>query len=343
MTIKYSVIVPVFKREDEVMELIDSLAIQTCTDFELIIVDGSPSDALGSVDQYVDSRYKTLAYNRIYSKGLGISESRNLGAFSAVGSYLLFMDSDVILPDDYFQKLEEALRESDLDAFGGPDAAHESFTDTQKAISFAMTSILTTGGIRGKRNHLGKFKPRGFNMGMREEVFKSLGGFNTALPVGEDMDLSARVIAAGYKTGLIPEAYVYHKRRVSIKKFYAQVYRFGAARIMLSQMHHGEMKITHLFPLAFCVYFLGGLAALFCPVPLVRIWPLSIAIYFLMIFRGAVHESRSPKVGLLAIPITVTQFFGYAIGFIRNAIAIWVFRKPNGIFIKKTGEPESPL
>lgn len=343
MTPKYSIIVPVFKREDEVLELLDSLSNQTLKIFEIILVDGSPTDTLVSVDQYVKKHYSRLAFRRIYNQGLGISDARNLGAKEAQGSYFVFMDSDVIIPRNYFEILDETLLEEDLDAFGGPDASHESFYNMQKAISFAMTSVLTTGGIRGKKKHVGKFKPRGFNMGMKAEVFQKVNGFNASLPVGEDMDLSARVIAEGYKTALISKAFVYHKRRVSLKKFYRQVYRFGAARVMLSTMHKGELKLTHLFPLAFIGYFLGGITALLCPVPFVRLWPLSIAVYFILIFRGAVHESKSPKVGILAVPVTITQFFGYAMGFLSNSIAVWILRKPNGIFEKKEGEPESPL
>ncbi|MEO9477539.1 MAG: glycosyltransferase [Cyclobacteriaceae bacterium] len=339
----FSVIVPVFKREDEVLELLDSLDKQSYSDFEVIIVDGSPTDDLKSVEKYASAHYSKLKFQRIYIKGLGISDSRNLGAKQACGEYLIFMDSDVIVPEGYFEKVEKSIKEQQLIAFGGPDAAHKSFSDVQKAISFSMTSVLTTGGIRGKKNHVGKYKPRGFNMGVKTSVFRDLRGFNAALPVGEDMDLSARIIAAGHKTELIPEAFVYHKRRVSILKFYKQVYRFGAARVMLSRLHEDELKITHLFPLAFTLYLLGGVFSLFLPFEIVRVWPLSILVYCILLFRGAVLESRSFKVGLLSVPVTVTQFYAYARGFIANGYAVWVLGKPKGIFEKKEGEPESPL
>ncbi len=340
---KYSLIVPVFKREDEIKELLESLSDQPYKDFEIILVDGSPTDGLSSIDLFTKQEFPDLDFQRLYSKGLGISDSRNMGAKQAKGEYLIFMDSDVLVPDSYFAYVDAALDRFDYDAFGGPDAAHDSFSDIQKAISFSMTSVLTTGGIRGKANHVGKFKPRGFNMGLRADIFHSLGGFNAMLPVGEDMDLSARIISGGYKTGLIPNAFVYHKRRVSFSKFYGQVFRFGAARVMLSQMHTGELKITHLFPLAFMIYLLGGIAAISCPEQLVRLWPISIGLYFLLLFRGAAIESKSIKVALLSIPVTVTQFAAYAAGFLKNGFAVWVLRKPNGIFEKKEGEPESPL
>jgi glycosyltransferase involved in cell wall biosynthesis len=340
---KYSVVVPVFKREDEVRELLFSLSQQQFKDFEIIIVDGSPTDALEVISDYVAVELSHLQYMRIYSKGLGISDSRNLGAKYSKGEFLIFMDSDVIVPDDYFQILESELSKRTLDGFGGPDAAHESFSIIQKAISYSMTSVLTTGGIRGKKSHVGKFKPRGFNMGIRKSVFNELKGFNAALPVGEDMDLSARLIAAGHATDLIPDAKVYHKRRVSIRKFYNQVYRFGAARVMLSQMHKGEMKITHLFPLAFSLYLLLGFALPSLSMPLFYAWAYTVLFYFAALFGGAMAESKSVAVAFYSIPVTITQFFGYAMGFVRNGFAVWVQGKPSGIFQKKEGEPESPL
>ena len=340
---RYSVIVPVFKREDEVRELLLSLSLQTFQNFEIIIVDGSPSEALESITNYVALELSHLQYLRIYKKGIGISDARNLGAEHAEGNYYIFMDSDVIVPKDYFKILDQALQNSMLDAFGGPDAAHESFSVIQKAISFSMTSVLTTGGIRGKKNHIGKFKPRGFNMGIRSSVFEKLNGFDATLPVGEDMDLSARVIAAGYNTGLISKAKVYHKRRVSLGKFYKQVYRFGAARVMLSQMHHGELKITHLFPVAFTIYLMLGFLMPFIPLPYTGLWFLTLSSYFSMLFFVAFIESGSIMVGFYSIPVTITQFAGYAMGFLKNGFAVWILRRPSGIFDKKEGQPESPL
>ncbi len=340
---RYSVIVPVFKREDEVKELLLSLSLQSVKDFEIIIVDGSPTEDLEVITDYVAVELSELQYLRIYSKGLGISDSRNLGAKYAKGNFLIFMDSDVIVPENYFKILDKELQKQYLDAFGGPDAAHESFSVIQKAISFSMTSVLTTGGIRGKKNHVGTFKPRGFNMGIRATVFHQLNGFNATLPVGEDMDLSARIITGGFKTALIPDAKVYHKRRVSIGKFYNQVYRFGAARVMLAQMHDGEMKLTHLFPLAFTLYLMLAVLIPFVPLPFVGLWFFTIGWYFLALFLGAYIESKSLPVAFYSIPVTITQFAGYAWGFVRNGFAVWLQKKPSGIFQKKEGEPESPL
>lgn len=340
---KYSVVVPVFKREDEVRELLDSLSFQIYPDFEIILVDGSPTNDLSTIDNYVAQNYSKLDFHRIYSRGLGISDSRNLGAEKARGEYLIFLDSDVILPEDYFSKIETSLSDSELDAFGGPDAAHSSFSDVQKAISFSMTSFITTGGIRGGRRHVGQFKPRGFNMGVKQSVFEKLEGFNANLPVGEDMDLSARIIEAGYRTGLIPEAHVFHKRRVSISKFYKQVFRFGAARVMLSKMHSGEMKLTHLFPLVFSFYLIGALLALLIPISIIQLWPLSLLGYLILVFLISLFNNKSLKVAGLSVITTITQFLGYASGFLKNGYAVWFRGKENGIFDKKEGEPESPL
>ncbi|MAE83221.1 MAG: glycosyl transferase family 2 [Flammeovirgaceae bacterium] len=340
---KYSLIVPVFKREDEVLELIASLNNQSYRSYELILVDGSPTNDLKSVDDHAALKFPLMSYYRLYRKGLGISASRNLGATHATGEYLIFMDSDILVPPSYFQKIDKVLNDTGPDCFGGPDAAHETFSTVQKAISFSMTSFFTTGGIRGKKTHVGKFKPRGFNYGIRKSVFQQLNGFNENLPVGEDMDLSARVISAGYRTMLIPEAFLYHKRRVSIKKFYKQVFRFGAARILLSKLHSGEMKLPHLFPLVFSLYLISGLVLPFISFLTFKIWSGSLLVYCSLIFAASTFENRSLLVGLVSVATSITQFLAYSNGFVKNAVAVWIQKRPDGIFQQVEGEPESPL
>ena len=102
-----------------------------------------------------------------------------------------------------------------------------------------MTSFLTTGGIRGSKKGLEKFVPRTFNMGFSREVYQKVGGFKDMF--GEDIDLSTRIRKAGFTVELFPEAYVYHKRRVSLKSFYRQVYVFGMARVYL------YLSLIHIF------------------------------------------------------------------------------------------------
>ena len=255
----YSIIVPVFNRPDEVGELLESLAQQTFKDFEVIIVeDGSQRTCKDVCDQFAG----ILPLHYYYKENSGPGQSRNYGAERANGEWLIVLDSDVVLPPDYLRNVETGRKEAGFAAFGGPDAAHPSFTPVQKAISYSMTSFFTTGGIRGGKAKLDKFYPRSFNMGIRREVYRELGGFSK-MRFGEDIDFSYRIVEAGHKTRLLPDAWVWHKRRTDFRKFFRQVYNSGIARINLEKRHPGTLKLVHLLPMVFTVGVIG-LLLLFC-------------------------------------------------------------------------------
>ncbi len=261
---------------------------------------------------------------------LAISPSRNLGAKVAQGDYLIFLDSDVLLPEDYLLYVDTFLQKTNADCFGGPDKAHESFTDTQKAISYAMTSFLTTGGIRGGNQHLHQFHPRGFNMGIRKPVFESVNGYSQ-MTCGEDIELSIRIIKAGYVVKLNPDAFVYHKRRSTFKSFFRQVFRFGAARVNIFQKHRRELKVIHFFPSLFVLLLIATFSGSFI-FPLVGPVVLEIlGVFTFVIVLQSTVLNKSIAVGLLSLISSVLQLTGYGLGFIANAITVFVLRKKEGM------------
>ena len=306
---KYSFIIPVYNRPDEVDELLDSLARLTVRDFEVIIVeDGSSIPCKEVVDKYAD-RLTLHYYNKANS---GPGQTRNYGVERANGEYMLILDSDCILPEKYLEAVEAELQQQKADAFGGPDRAHDSFTDVQKAINYAMTSFFTTGGIRGGKKKLDKFYPRSFNMGVRKDVYQALGGFSK-MRFGEDIDFSIRIFKGGYQCRLFPEAWVWHKRRTDLKKFFKQVHNSGIARINLYKKYPESLKLVHMLPALFSlgVVFLllasflwgGGLSLLF--------------LFALIVFVDASLQNKSMKIGLLAIAASFIQLTGYGTGFLR--------------------------
>ena len=354
----YSIIVPVYNRPDEVDELLESLCSQTLKNFEVIIVeDGSQKPCKDVCDKYasiLDLHY----YNKENS---GPGQSRNYGVERAKGDYVIILDSDVVVPDSYLENVNSSVEcrtesvefataqpsraesraesravanstlytlhskslHSKVAAFGGPDAAHPSFTPVQKAISYSMTSFFTTGGIRGGKAKLDKFYPRSFNMGIRRDVYQQLGGF-TKMRFGEDIDFSYRIVEAGYRPQLFPDAWVWHKRRTDFRKFFRQVYNSGIARINLEKRHPGTMKLVHLLPMVFTVgvigLVLGALLTLLSPLTshfsLLFLSPL--LLYCLLILVDSTIRNRSLWVGLLSIPAAFTQLMGYGFGFIES-------------------------
>lgn len=305
---RFSIIIPVYNRPDEVRDLVKSLENQTSKDFELIIVeDGSTVSCKEQVENA-----KNLRVKYFYKENEGRSIARNYGIERSEGDWLVFFDSDCVIPPDYIRILAEELDREPADCFGGPDAAHESFSNTQKAINFAMTSFLTTGGIRGGKVSMEKFVPRTFNTGFSRKVYERVGGFREMF--SEDIDMSTRIREAGFNIRLIRPAYVYHKRRVDFKKFLRQVYVFGMSRITLKLLYPGSLKLVHALP-ALAVICGAALAALSIFVSPWFLLPL--AIYLLAIFISALYSTRSLAVAIKAVPASVIQICGYGCGFLK--------------------------
>lgn len=306
--VRFSVIVPVYNRVDEVRDLLDSLKRQTLKNFELVIVeDGSTQPCEEVVKNVPDLRVRYF-----YKENEGRSIARNYGLERAVGDYFIFFDSDCVIPEDYFAVLSRELDANPADCFGGPDSAHSSFTSTQKAINFAMTSFLTTGGIRGGKISLEKFVPRTFNMGFSRKVYERVGGFREMF--SEDIDMSTRIRNAGFSIVLIRPAYVYHKRRVDFRKFLRQVYVFGMSRITLKLLYPGSLKTVHALP---AVAVIIGLALLVLSITVSPWFLLPLGLYLAAIFVSAFVSTRSAVIAVKALPASVIQICGYGCGFLK--------------------------
>ena len=314
---KYSIIVPVYNRPDEVDELLESLTSQTLKDFEVVIVeDGSKITCKDVCDKYAN----ILHLHYYYKENSGPGQSRNYGVERANGEYVLIVDSDAVAPAGFMQAIDDELQRQPSDAWGGPDAAHESFTDVQKAISYAMTSFFTTGGIRGGKKQLDKFYPRSFNLGIRREAYLALGGFSKTRfskmsLYGEDIDFSIRIYKAGYSCRLFPEAWVWHKRRTDFRKFWRQVYNSGYARINLWRMYPEALKPVHALPSVFTL----GVVGLLVLAPFTCGWSLVLLLlYAVLILIDSSIQSKSLKVGFLAVAAVFVQLIGYGIGFLES-------------------------
>lgn len=308
---RFSVIVPVYNRIGEVSDLLESLAAQTVRNFEVIIVEDGSSEPCREVSERYAAAGLPVRY--FYKENEGRSIARNYGIERSEGDWLLFFDSDCVVPPEYFAVLGRELdADPSLDCFGGPDAAHDSFTTTQKAINYSMTSFLTTGGIRGGKVSLEKFTPRTFNMGFRRGVYDKVGGFREMF--SEDIDMSTRIRRAGFRIGLLRPAYVYHKRRVDMRKFLRQVYVFGMSRITLKLLYPDSLKAVHLLP---AVFVIGCVALILLGIFVSWWWLLPLALYFAAIFIMALISTRSLIIALKAVPASIIQLGGYGCGFIK--------------------------
>ncbi len=327
MNVKYSFIVPVYNRPNEIKELLESfLVMQVSSTYEIVIVeDGSTISSEEVISEYASK------LNILYLKkqNTGPGDSRNYGMQSANGSFFLILDSDVVMPPHYLVAVDAYLDQNQVDCFGGPDAAEENFSAIQKAINFTMTSFLTTGGIRGKEKSVKSYEPRSFNMGISKKAFETTKGFGKIHP-GEDPDLSIRIKKAGYQIGFIKEAYVYHKRRIDWQKFYVQVNKFGKVRPILNAWHPETSSVVFWFPSLFSLGLVVSLALVFFQIYVgVTVY----AFYLLLIFIGSSIENKSLLIGILSLRATLTQFLGYGFGFLKSTYYIRIRSKdPKKVF-----------
>ena len=336
---EYSFVIPVYNRPDEIRELLQSmLKMRAPVPFEVVIVeDGSTNSSEAVVAEFQDRLF--ISY--YFKKNSGPGDSRNYGMRKAQAPYFLILDSDVLMPEDYLEEVHQYLSGNFHDCFGGPDAAHESFSNTQKAIDYSMTSFFTTGGIRGGQKAVDEFQPRSFNMGLSKKAFELSEGFGRIHP-GEDPDLSLRLKKSGIKSCLIPKARVFHKRRIDWKKFFIQVKKFGIVRPILNKWHPGSAKITYWFPSLFMIGLILSILLLFAGF---SFFISCYLIYLLIIAVDAAIRNKSLYIGLLAVKAVIIQFSGYGYGFIVSNYRINIQKqKPEvafpQLFFKKHGNQE---
>lgn len=322
-----SIVIAIFNRKDELFELLQSLSFQTDKAFEIVIVDdGSKIDLKPTIEVFKENL--DIHYFRKENSGPGLS--RNYGARRAKNEWLIFVDSDVIVEKDYIENIKKSITEIPCDAFGGADKAHKGFNVIQKAISYSMTSVFTTGGIRGNKKAVTKFQPRSFNMGVRKSAFEKVGGFSN-LRIGEDPDLSMTLWENGFTTAFFDTIAVYHKRRVDFGKFSKQVYQFGCARPILNQRHPNYVKISFAFPslfllgyiLGFTEYFVfhnGFILAMY-------------GLYTFLVFFHALYKTKNISIASMAIMATYIQMFSYGYGFLKSWFSLTIFKmKPEEAF-----------
>ena len=319
--IEFSIVVPVVNRPNEIEEFLESLSQQTDKNFEVLVLEGhstlSCADVCAKYSGIINVKY--ILNKDVASRSI----RRNIGIETATGNYVLLFDSDCILPPQYIETVRKHLTENYVDCFGGYDSAQQSFSILQKAINYSMTSIFTTGGIRGTTNKTAKFLPRAFNMGFSKEVYEKTGGYDEI--IGEDIDLSMRIKEAGFSVCLIKETFVYHKRRLTLKKFYKQTYTFGRARIVFSKRHKGTFRLLHLLPSCFVI---GNFSLVLASLIFWNLWFLTpILLYIITIFVNSLFKNKKLSISLLSIVTSYIQLFGYGLGFLDELITHRVSKK----------------
>jgi glycosyltransferase involved in cell wall biosynthesis len=319
----YSFVIPVFNRPDHIEKLLECLVKQTYKGFEVIVIESGSSI---KSDRVVQGFSAKLNIKYIFKSNDGQGYSRNRGMQEAKGDYFIILDSDILMPDTYLEVVDKTLEENYLDTFGGPDKLHPASSDFQKAVNFCMTSLLTTGGTRGKKSSVGKYYPRSFNMGVSRAVYEKTNGFKIPF-MGEDIEWSQRIIAAGFKTGLIEDAYVNHERKSDLKGYFKQLNLFGKARINVSQLVPGSFKITHMLPIVYCAYVLLLVLLALVKSQLLLIFAIPFLAYNLALFISASLTYKSLKIGLNSVFLSNTLMVAYAKGMLSEFYKLYILKE----------------
>jgi cellulose synthase/poly-beta-1,6-N-acetylglucosamine synthase-like glycosyltransferase len=232
----------------------------------------------------------------------------------------------VLVPENYLKAVNDAIEGEGFDAFGGPDKEHPTFSPIQKAISYSMTSVFTTGGIRGGKKRYAPFHPRSFNMGFSRDVYNQCFGF-IITRMAEDLEMSIRIIEAGFKVGYIPEAYVFHKRRSSFKQFFQQLFFFGRGRINILRYYPNELKPLHAMPAIFVLGLLAMILFLFIEITWSLIIFLLFLAYFLLIFGDSMKKVKDKKLASLCVAASFIQLSAYGMGFFTELFNYLVRKK----------------
>ncbi|HVW95089.1 MAG TPA: glycosyltransferase [Mucilaginibacter sp.] len=318
----FSIIIPLYNRPQEIRELLETLTLQTYRHFEVLVIeDGSKNDAAAIVKSFEEKL--NIRYFVKDNEGQGFT--RNYGFERAKGDYFIIFDSDCLIPENYLQVVCDSLDKDWLDAYGGPDAAHPSFTPVQKAISYSMTSPFTTGGIRGNKKGIGQFHPRSFNMGISRQVWEKAGGFIITRS-GEDIEYSIRIHSMGFKIGLVPEAIVYHKRRTNFLQFYKQIHFFGRARINVYKFFPSELKAVHFFPAIFTLSLIFTIIANVARWRIAAFCNVMLLLYILLIFFHSLAKNKSAKIAFLSLAAAFIQLTAYGLGFMQDFIKRVIFK-----------------
>ena len=332
----FSLIIPTYNRLSELEELIPTIEHQDfdLSAVELIIIDDGSTDG---TEDYLKGYAGNLTIHYEKQSNQGPGPARNRGMTVASGEYFIFVDSDCLLPPQYFSELSAGIAANQYDAFGGPDTYHPSFSPILKAINYSMTSFIGTGGTRGSTKSVSKFYPRSFNMGISRAVYDTIGGFGS-LRHGQDMDYSARIYGAGFQVGLISDAFVYHKRRTSFWRFFKQIHNWGVTRINLAALHPHMLKPIHLAPafiLIVGLFILLSASFWSWGYMLLKFGLIGLLLLMIFICIQSFIEYKSIMVALLSILTLLLQVFAYAIGTLNGIWQKWILRKPTAIGITK--------
>ena len=317
-----SIIISVYNEEKTLQQCLDSLLVLQYPNYEVIMVnDASKDNTLAILQEYQQKNNKIKVVT--YPVNKGVPGARNEGMKVAKGDIFVFTDADATFVPEWPLKLIEPLvNNPKIGATGGRDIAPPNQPLVHKCIDYTLTSFIGTAGLRGAKVRLAKYSVTGCNFAVKREVVGKVGMHDERIRWrGEEKEWCQRMREGGYEIQFVPESYILHYRRISLKSFWTQTYKSGKARFDILKVAPGSFQLIHIIPSLFVLYLLiTGLFSIISSYSF-TIFTLALGIYLVvLIIQSALGTLRIKKMNsLFIVPLTtVIMHFAYGLGFIRK-------------------------
>lgn len=318
--ISVSVIVPVYNRADLIGLVIEAILRQSYPPKEIIVVDDGSTDSTGEVVKRYPVRY-------IYQENRGPASARNRGFEVSSGEIVAFLDSDCIAREEWLENLIKGFDSIEVGAVAGSyDIANPE----------AILSRLIHEEIKWRHSRFKRFVRvfGSYNVAIRREVFKEVGGFDQSYRTasGEDNDLSYMILRGGYKIRFVQDALVAHYHTESLWKYLREQSRHAFWRVKLYKEHPEMLRGDDYTMLKDALEIpLAGLTILGLPVFLTPYWFVEAFITGILVLLSLPLSIRltlkkRELYFLLIIPLHFIRAFARFLGAIKGALRFRLLR-----------------
>lgn len=329
-TILLSIVIISVKRYNYLKKCIKSLLCSIKTrknneNIEVIVITDESSETLAG---YICEIEKEIRIKLCVLKTLNKSSMRNHGVKMTKGELVYFIDDDVVVKENFIEKIIDKFRCYDsVAAVGGPNLTPSGSNDIERAQGYVLSSWWGAAKMNMRYN-------TGFediltdqkglilcNLGIRKKTLEAEGLiFDTRLNYNEENNLLKMLESKGYQMLFTPEIIVYHNRRKNIVEFSRQVFESGLGRSVSIKINIKNMAIVYFIPSLFLLYIISLpfiiRRSLLSLIPCVIYVMISLVNLFEIYFK----REKKIKIMIYSFVIQVIGHISYGLGFLIGLV-----------------------